>query len=97
MAERHFALSSRKKASGTHGEAVRGNNALTGGVDVVHEVERPTADVSRAVRILRAISRFGCTPEKIAVELTDDGYRACGNEEAVCAAGVRWGRSQESA
>ncbi len=72
-----------RKAAGTHGEAVRGNNALTGGVDVVIEVERPTSDVSPTVRILRAISRFACTSEELAVDLTEDGYRACGNEEAV--------------
>ena len=34
-----------RKASGSFGEAVRGNNALTGGVGVVVEVERPSSDV----------------------------------------------------
>ena len=72
-----------RKAHGSHGEAVRGNNALTGSVDVIVEVERPTSEVGPGVRVLKAVSRFSATPEELAAELTEDGYEARGDEEAV--------------
>ncbi len=67
-----------RKSSGEFGEAVRGSNALTGGVDVVVELERPQASLalSKHVRVLRAVSRFNSTPEEFYVELGDNGYTA---------------------
>ena len=71
-----------RKAPGLHGEAVRGSNALTGGADVVVELERPSekAGLSGRARVLRAVSRFSSTPEEIVGELTEDGtgYEARG-------------------
>jgi putative DNA primase/helicase len=61
-----------RKASGEHGEAVRGTNAQTGSVDVVIEVER-VKDVPHA-RVLYGTSRFAGTREELALELTDDAY-----------------------
>jgi hypothetical protein len=72
-------ISHQRKASGDHGEAVRGSNALTGAVDVIVEIER-VADVPRA-RGLYGTSRFAGTPEELAVELTDGGYIARGDIE----------------
>jgi AAA domain len=63
-----------RKASGELGEAVRGSNALTGGVDVVVEIER-TRSESQTVRVLQAVSRFGSTPDRLVIELEDTEYR----------------------
>jgi 5S rRNA maturation endonuclease (ribonuclease M5) len=74
-------VSHQRKASGEHGEAVRGSNALTGTVDVIVEIER-IADVPHA-RALFGTSRFASTPEELAVELTDDGYVERGDVDAL--------------
>jgi hypothetical protein len=46
-----------RKSFGEFGEAVRGSNALTGGVDVVIELERPRSDAlaGDGVRVLQAV------------------------------------------
>jgi DNA-binding transcriptional ArsR family regulator len=66
---------------GEFGEAVRGSNALTGGVDVVLELERPRSDslTGERVRVLQAVSRFSGTPEELVIALTDKGYEARGD------------------
>jgi predicted ATP-dependent serine protease len=63
------------------GEAVRGSNALTGGVDVVLELERPRSDVlsGDGVRVLQAVSRFSGTPEELVIALGENGYEARGD------------------
>jgi predicted ATP-dependent serine protease len=62
-----------RKSLGDYGEAVRGSNALTGGVDIVAELERPRSDAlaGDGVRILNAVSRYGLTPEELVLALTD--------------------------
>jgi hypothetical protein len=57
-------LAHQRKSLGDFGEAVRGSNALTGGVDVVVELERPRSDVlaGDGVRVLNAISRYASRP-----------------------------------
>jgi Bifunctional DNA primase/polymerase, N-terminal/AAA domain/Primase C terminal 1 (PriCT-1) len=72
-----------RKAGGSHGEAVRGTNALIGGVDVVLELERARGNVDPAVRILRAESRFDSAPPELALRLGDEGYESCGTEAMV--------------
>jgi predicted transcriptional regulator len=72
-----------RKAAGKHGEAVRGTNALVGGVDVVLELERVKGDSSSDVRILRAESRFEDTEPELALRLGQDGYEDLGNEAVV--------------
>ena len=73
-----------RKAAGKHGEAVRGSNAITGGVDVIVELERAPQELGRRMRVLRAESRFSTTPEELVGELTDDGaYIAQGELEGV--------------
>jgi 5S rRNA maturation endonuclease (ribonuclease M5) len=73
-----------RKAAGRHGEAVRGSNALTGGVDVIIELERAPEELGRRMRVLRAESRFTATPEELVGELTEDGgYVAQGELEEV--------------
>lgn len=70
-----------RKTLGDFGEAVRGSNALTGGVDVVAELERPRSDAlaGDGVRVLNAVSRYASTPESLVVALTDSGYEARGD------------------
>lgn len=68
-----------RKAAGLYGEAIRGSNALTGGVDIVIELER-----SANLRVLRSVSRFIGTPPEVyanlcgnrytTIELFDDDY-----------------------
>jgi DNA-binding transcriptional ArsR family regulator len=67
-------VSHQRKSVGEFGEAVRGSNALTGGVDVVCELERarPSLSLSSRARALRAVSRFTSTPEELFVELDDE-------------------------
>jgi 5S rRNA maturation endonuclease (ribonuclease M5) len=73
-----------RKAAGKHGEAVRGSNAITGGVDVIVELERAPEELGRRMRVLRAESRFTATPEELVGELTEErGYIAQGDLDAV--------------
>jgi hypothetical protein len=74
-----------RKALGSYGEAVRGSNALTGGVDVVVELERPSADLGSegTARVLHAVSRYAGTPEEQAAKLEGDRYIACGSVGAL--------------
>jgi AAA domain len=70
-----------RKSLGDFGEAVRGSNALTGGVDVVMELERPRSEAlaGDGVRMLQAVSRFAGTPEEVVIALGVDGYEARGD------------------
>ncbi len=70
-----------RKAAGAYGEAVRGSNALAGGVDVVVELERPPSDAQAEgkARVLHAVSRYSGTPDELACVLDEDGYQACGD------------------
>jgi DNA-binding transcriptional ArsR family regulator len=74
-----------RKAQGAYGEAVRGSNALTGGVDVVVELERAPTELGAAARVLRAVSRYGATPEELAAELVGETYSARGDLEHLSA------------
>lgn len=67
-----------RKGGGRHGEAVRGSNALTGGVDVVVEMERLGEDAGPSARVLRSESRFSATPSELTIRLEGDHYQACG-------------------
>lgn len=67
-------VSHQRKSLGEFGEAVRGSNALTGGVDVVLELERPAPRLAlgKHARALRAVSRFSSTPDELYVELDEE-------------------------
>jgi hypothetical protein len=70
-----------RKSLGEFGEAVRGSNALTGGVDIVIELERPRADALAVdgVRVMQAVSCFSSTPEELVIALGEEGYEARGD------------------
>lgn len=72
-----------RKSQGEFGEAVRGNSALTGGVDIVVELERAprTLQLGSHVRVLRSVSRFSSTPEELFAELDDNGFVLIDNPE----------------
>jgi hypothetical protein len=86
-------ISHQRKSSGEFGDAVRGSNALTGGVDIVVELERPGASLrlSKNARVLRAVSRFTATPEEFYLELGEDvgGFTAIDSPEEARAAADR--------
>jgi hypothetical protein len=84
-------MAHQRKSVGEFGEAVRGSNALVGGVDVVTELERPRASAlaGEGVRVLRAVSRYAATPEELVVALTEQGYESRGDSLAVQAESER--------
>jgi len=63
-----------RKSGGTHGEGVRGSNALIAAVNVVAELERQGS--SETKRLIKGTSHYQSTPPVLAVELTADGYVA---------------------
>jgi DNA-binding transcriptional ArsR family regulator len=73
-------LAHQRKSRGEFGEAVRGSNALTGSVDIIVELERPPAAImgGETMRVLRALSRYGATPDELVCSLTEAGYVAHG-------------------
>jgi predicted ATP-dependent serine protease len=58
-----------RKSGGEHGDAVRGSNALVGGVDVVVGLERAKGEVAPSARVLTADSRYMGTPEELGFTL----------------------------
>jgi DNA-binding transcriptional ArsR family regulator len=77
-------ITHQRKAEGEYGLRVRGGTALTGSVDVIVEVERPSqsAGLSGASRVVKIVSRFAGAPDEIAVELGADGWRSLGTVDA---------------
>lgn len=69
-----------RKAGGSHGDAVKGSNALTGSVDVILEMERGRDPMSSRTRVLRCESRFEATPDELVIELGPEGYEVLGTE-----------------
>ncbi len=72
-----------RKSGGEVGDSGRGSSAFAGAVDVVLAVRRGEGNVRPTVRVIHALSRFDETPETLVVELTEDGYVALGDEQAV--------------
>lgn len=79
-----------RKGDAAQGQAVRGSSALTGFVDIIMELG-PYDAARRADnrRILETRSRFDETPGEVIIELTDDGYRFCGDKAGVKQEGRR--------
>jgi predicted ATP-dependent serine protease len=65
-----------RKSPGSYGEAVRGSNALTGGVDVIIELER-----ANNIRVLRSVSRYRDTPAEVFANLCGDHFVTVDFEE----------------
>ena len=72
-----------RKSGGEVGDSGRGSSAFAGAVDLVMSLRRCEGNVRPTIREIHAVGRFHETPNKLAVELTDNGYRALGFDAAV--------------
>ncbi|MCC6619207.1 MAG: AAA family ATPase [Chloroflexi bacterium] len=72
-----------RKGGGDVGESGRGSSAISGDVDVILQLRRAEGNVPRSRRVIETLSRYTETPEKVVIELTDEGYVLRGEEEAV--------------
>jgi hypothetical protein len=74
-----------RKSGGDVGEAGRGSSAFGGAVDIMLSIRRGEGNSRSTVRVIRALSRFDETPDKLVVELRPGGYLALGRSRAVAA------------
>jgi hypothetical protein len=72
-----------RKSGGEVGDSGRGSSAFAGAADVVLSLRRPEGNAASNIRVIRAIGRFDDVPESLAIELTEEGYRALGTEDAL--------------
>ena len=72
-----------RKGGGDVGESGRGSSAISGDVDVILALRRPEGNQPRTRRVIETLSRYSETPEKVVIELTDEGYILLGDAEAV--------------
>ncbi len=70
-------LAHQRKAAGEYGEAIRGSNALTAGVDVVLELER-AGSIGADARVLKCVSRYRSGGGDQVLALGVEGYEARG-------------------
>ena len=71
-----------RKGGGEVGESARGSSAFGGAVDIIMSVRRPQGEARPTVRVIESLSRLGEAPDKLVVELTNDGYRSLGDASA---------------
>jgi hypothetical protein len=71
-----------RKGGGEVGESGRGSSAFGGAVDIILSIRRGEGNTRPTVRIIESLSRFDETPDKLVIELTEDGYRSLGNATA---------------
>jgi hypothetical protein len=77
-----------RKGDGAPGETGRGSSAFTGAADIVLTIRK--SDKSHGtVREIHGLSRFDETPSYLAIDLTEAGYVALGNEKAFALAEAR--------
>jgi len=72
-----------RKGGGEVGESGRGSSAISGDVDVILQLRRPEGNQPNTRRVIESLSRYDETPEKVVVELTDEGYLMLGDSEDV--------------
>ena len=75
-----------RKGGGDSGESGRGSSAISGDVDVILALRRPEGNQPSSRRVIETLSRYTETPEKVIIELTDEGYVLLGGAEAVALA-----------
>jgi hypothetical protein len=78
-----------RKGGGDVGDSGRGSSAFAGAVDVVLRLRRSEGAARPGIRVLDALSRFDQTPDTLVIELTDAGFVALGDTEAVAAEEAR--------
>jgi hypothetical protein len=68
-----------RKGGGDVGDSGRGSSAFAGAVDIVLSLRKPEGNAGKNRREIRSLSRFSETPNKLVIELSDDGqYVAVG-------------------
>ena len=72
-----------RKSGGEVGESGRGSSAISGDVDVILQLRRPEGNQPSTRRVIESLSRYSETPDKLVVELTEDGYLVLGDSDAV--------------
>ncbi len=72
-----------RKGGGEVGESGRGSSAISGDVDVILQLRRPEGNQPKNRRVIETLSRYTETPEKVVIELVEEGYVLLGDEEAV--------------
>jgi len=72
-----------RKGGGEVGESGRGSSAISGDVDVILQLRRPEGNQPTNRRVIESLSRYSETPEKVVIELNDEGFVLLGDEEAV--------------
>lgn len=75
-----------RKSGGDVGESGRGSSAISGDVDVILQLRRPEGNQPSTRRVIETLSRYSETPEKVVIDLTDEGYVLLGDSEAVALA-----------
>lgn len=75
-----------RKSGGEVGESGRGSSAISGDVDIILQMRRPEGNQPTNRRVIESLSRYSETPEKVVIELTEEGYVLLGDEEAVAMA-----------
>ena len=79
-----------RKSGGEVGESGRGSSAISGDVDVILQLRRPEGNQPSNRRVIESLSRYSETPEKVVIELVEEGYVLLGEAEAVALAdGIR--------
>lgn len=74
-----------RKGGGDVGDSGRGSSQASGDVDIILAMRRPEGHQPSNRRVIESLSRYPETPEKIVVELGNDGYTFLGTEDAVAA------------
>ena len=72
-----------RKGGGEVTESGRGSSQGSGDVDVVLQLRRPEGNQPTNRRVLESASRYPDTPDKVVIELGENGYFLLGEEEAV--------------
>lgn len=71
-----------RKGGGEVGESGRGSSAFGGAVDIILSIRRGEGNVRPTIRVIESLSRFDETPDKVVVELTEQGYKSLGDATA---------------
>jgi hypothetical protein len=72
-----------RKSGGEVGDSGRGSSQASGDVDIILALRRPEGHQRTNRRVIESLSRYPETPEKLIVELTENGYVVLGTDEAV--------------
>jgi RecA-family ATPase len=75
-----------RKGGGEVGEAARGSSAFGGDADIILSLRRPEGNQRHTLRELHSLSRYDETPDRVLIDLTEEGYSLLGDVESVAIA-----------